>query len=219
MPHNGGVDLILGTDFVIPAGIRLDLYNSTARLPNEVEIPLVKSRSPWLTEPIYGDGVSDGRAEPLLKKLSRLAQPHEVLERAAAAAAEPASGRMEAVMKSTKLGRGTDYTSSRPSSQRPTTQFATNPLSQQSDAAEWDDGPNTGAAHQSRLGMTMLEAYSPDQASEREHPSRVNSEIQETAELSADAKEGCSVREAIDGLLSNKIEVSDVSLADDPEED
>ncbi|GMF45670.1 unnamed protein product [Phytophthora fragariaefolia] len=45
MPHHAGVDLILGTDFMIPAGIRLDLYNSTARLPDEVEIPLIKSHS------------------------------------------------------------------------------------------------------------------------------------------------------------------------------
>ncbi|GMF52226.1 unnamed protein product [Phytophthora fragariaefolia] len=65
MPHHAGVDLILGTDFMIPAGIRLDLYNSTARLPDEVEIPLIKSRSAWLTESTYGDRVSDGPAESL----------------------------------------------------------------------------------------------------------------------------------------------------------
>ncbi|GMF51130.1 unnamed protein product [Phytophthora fragariaefolia] len=62
IPHHAGVDLILGTDFMIPAGIRLDLYNSTARLPDEVEIPLIKSRSAWLTEPTYGNRVSDGPA-------------------------------------------------------------------------------------------------------------------------------------------------------------
>ncbi|GMF53028.1 unnamed protein product [Phytophthora fragariaefolia] len=65
MPHHAGVDLILGTDFMIPAGIRLDLYNSTARLPDEVEILLIKSRSAWLTEPTYGDRVSDRPAESL----------------------------------------------------------------------------------------------------------------------------------------------------------
>ncbi|GMF52855.1 unnamed protein product [Phytophthora fragariaefolia] len=65
MPHHAGVDLILGTDFMIPAGIRLDLYNSTARLPDEVEIPLIKSRGAWLAEPTYGDRVSDGPAESL----------------------------------------------------------------------------------------------------------------------------------------------------------
>ncbi|GMF16632.1 unnamed protein product [Phytophthora fragariaefolia] len=65
MPHHAGVDLTLGTDFMIPAGIRLDLENSTASLPDEVEIPLIKSRSAWLTEPTYGDRVSDGPAESL----------------------------------------------------------------------------------------------------------------------------------------------------------
>jgi predicted aspartyl protease len=41
MDHHAGVDLILGTDFMIPAGIRLDLFNSTAKLPDEVVIPLL----------------------------------------------------------------------------------------------------------------------------------------------------------------------------------
>ncbi|GMF52082.1 unnamed protein product [Phytophthora fragariaefolia] len=65
MPHHAGVDLILGSDFMIPPGIRLDLYNSTARLPDEVEIPLIKSRSAWLTDPTYGDRVSHGPTESL----------------------------------------------------------------------------------------------------------------------------------------------------------
>ncbi|GMF51328.1 unnamed protein product [Phytophthora fragariaefolia] len=95
------------------------------------------------------------------------------------------------------------------------------------------DGPNAGAAHQSRRGVTILEAKPPDLASEREHLSRVDSARHETAELnealrtarelsaqlSADSEEGCSVREAIDSLLSDEIKVSDVALADDPEED
>ncbi|GMF61048.1 unnamed protein product [Phytophthora fragariaefolia] len=101
------------------------------------------------------------------------------------------------------------------------------------DAAEWDDGPNAGAAHQSRLGVTILEAKSPDQASERKYLSRVDSARHETAglkeaprtarelsaKLSADSEEGSSVREAMDSLLSDEIEVSDVALADDPEQD
>ncbi|KAE8962644.1 hypothetical protein PF011_g29308 [Phytophthora fragariae] len=45
MDHHAGVDLILGTDFMIPAGIRLDLYNSKAKLPDEIEINLIKSAS------------------------------------------------------------------------------------------------------------------------------------------------------------------------------
>ncbi|GMF52379.1 unnamed protein product [Phytophthora fragariaefolia] len=65
MPHHAVVDLILGTDFMMPAGVRLDLYNSTARLPDDVEIPLIKTRSACFTEPTYGDRVSDGPAESL----------------------------------------------------------------------------------------------------------------------------------------------------------
>ncbi|GMF69560.1 unnamed protein product [Phytophthora fragariaefolia] len=100
-------------------------------------------------------------------------------------------------------------------------------------AAEWNDGPNAGASHQSRLGVTIIGAKSPELASKREHLSRVDSVRHETAELkdalrterelsaelSADSEEGSSVREAIDSLLSDEIEVSDVALADDPEED
>ncbi|POM70726.1 Hypothetical protein PHPALM_12795 [Phytophthora palmivora] len=43
MPHHAGVDLILGTDFMISAGIRLDLYNSAAKLPDEVVVLLFRS--------------------------------------------------------------------------------------------------------------------------------------------------------------------------------
>ncbi|KAI9996136.1 hypothetical protein PInf_013519 [Phytophthora infestans] len=45
MPHHAGVDLILGTDFMIPAGIRLDLYNSAVKLPDEMVIPLIRSKA------------------------------------------------------------------------------------------------------------------------------------------------------------------------------
>ncbi|KAI9982062.1 hypothetical protein PInf_008115 [Phytophthora infestans] len=51
MPHHAGVDLILGTDFMIPAGIRLDLYNSAVKLPDEIVIPLIRSsNAPTKTE-------------------------------------------------------------------------------------------------------------------------------------------------------------------------
>ncbi|KAI9998238.1 hypothetical protein PInf_002583 [Phytophthora infestans] len=51
MPHHAGVDLILGTDFMIPAGIRLDLYNSAVKLPDEMVIPLIRSSNvPTKTE-------------------------------------------------------------------------------------------------------------------------------------------------------------------------
>ena len=43
MPHNAGVDLILGIDFMIPAEVRLDLFNSTAKLPDKLVVPLLKS--------------------------------------------------------------------------------------------------------------------------------------------------------------------------------
>ena len=38
MPHHAGVDLILGTDFMIPAGIMLDVYNAAAKLPDEIVV-------------------------------------------------------------------------------------------------------------------------------------------------------------------------------------
>ncbi|GMF31649.1 unnamed protein product [Phytophthora lilii] len=50
MPHFAGVDVILGTDFMIPAGVRLDLFKSTMQNPDEVyvEDPLQQdwTRSP-----------------------------------------------------------------------------------------------------------------------------------------------------------------------------
>ncbi|ETP28185.1 hypothetical protein F442_22523 [Phytophthora nicotianae P10297] len=33
MAHSAGVDVVLGTDFMIPAGIRLDLFHGAAQLP------------------------------------------------------------------------------------------------------------------------------------------------------------------------------------------
>ncbi|KAI9986094.1 hypothetical protein PInf_024966 [Phytophthora infestans] len=51
MPHHAGVNLILGTDFMIPAGIRLDLYSSAVKLPDEMVIPLIRSsNAPTKTE-------------------------------------------------------------------------------------------------------------------------------------------------------------------------
>ncbi|KAE8984691.1 hypothetical protein PF011_g20683 [Phytophthora fragariae] len=43
MNHGAGVDVVLGTDFMIPAGVRLDMFHATARLPDEVSIPLIKT--------------------------------------------------------------------------------------------------------------------------------------------------------------------------------
>ncbi|GMF23207.1 unnamed protein product [Phytophthora fragariaefolia] len=44
MDHGAGVDVGLGTDFMIPAGVRLDLFHAIVRLPDEVEIPLIKTQ-------------------------------------------------------------------------------------------------------------------------------------------------------------------------------
>ncbi|OWZ04273.1 hypothetical protein PHMEG_00023851 [Phytophthora megakarya] len=45
MDHNAGSEVVLGTEFMIPTGIRLDLFNATAKLPAEEMVPLVKSLS------------------------------------------------------------------------------------------------------------------------------------------------------------------------------
>ncbi|KAG3148388.1 hypothetical protein PC128_g23602 [Phytophthora cactorum] len=45
MAHSAGVDVVLGTDFMIPAGIRLDLFYWATQLPNEIRIPLVKTKN------------------------------------------------------------------------------------------------------------------------------------------------------------------------------
>ncbi|OWY97883.1 Eukaryotic/viral aspartic protease [Phytophthora megakarya] len=45
MDHSAGSEVVLGTDVMIPAGIRLDLFNATAKLPGEEMVPLVKSLS------------------------------------------------------------------------------------------------------------------------------------------------------------------------------
>ncbi|GMF27873.1 unnamed protein product [Phytophthora fragariaefolia] len=42
MDHGAGVDVVLGSDFMIPAGVRLDLFHATTRLPDEFEIPIIK---------------------------------------------------------------------------------------------------------------------------------------------------------------------------------
>ncbi|KAG3003465.1 hypothetical protein PC121_g18810 [Phytophthora cactorum] len=42
LPHNAGVDVVLGVDFMIPAGVRLGLYRSTAMLPGETTLTLRK---------------------------------------------------------------------------------------------------------------------------------------------------------------------------------
>ncbi|GMF56619.1 unnamed protein product [Phytophthora fragariaefolia] len=190
------------------------------------------------------------------------AETHDLLERAADASAESASDRTEAAVTPTKSARDglhksetTEATADDSVHYEPAESAGGDPASSvqavatsceltdcdvaepaaaaPTNAAEWDDGLNAGAAHQARLGVTILEAKSPEQASEREHLSRVDFARHETAELmealrtarelsaelAANSEEGGSVGEAIASLLSDEIEVSDVALADDPEED
>ncbi|KAE9266425.1 hypothetical protein PF008_g31609 [Phytophthora fragariae] len=54
MDHSACVDVVLGMDFMVPAGIRLDLFHGTARLPDEDMVPLLKSKES--EEPVsYGN--------------------------------------------------------------------------------------------------------------------------------------------------------------------
>ena len=53
------VDIILGTDFMIPSRIRLDLYNTKENLPDEIVVPLIRS-SQTGNEPKYGTKVTGG---------------------------------------------------------------------------------------------------------------------------------------------------------------
>ncbi|KAG3028138.1 hypothetical protein PC121_g2166 [Phytophthora cactorum] len=64
MAHSEGVDVVLGTDFMIPAGIRLDLFHGAAQLPNEIRIPNVKTKN-MLDSEEYGSHVNAGSSERL----------------------------------------------------------------------------------------------------------------------------------------------------------
>ncbi|KAG4059891.1 hypothetical protein PC123_g5183 [Phytophthora cactorum] len=44
LPHNTGVDVVLRMDFIIPAGVRLDLHRSTTMLPGETTLALLTSK-------------------------------------------------------------------------------------------------------------------------------------------------------------------------------
>ncbi|KAG6622501.1 uncharacterized protein IUM83_05308 [Phytophthora cinnamomi] len=65
MDHGAGVDVVLGTDFMIPAGVRLDMFHPTAKLPGEVSIPLIKTKN-MLDERSLGPHINSGPAEGLL---------------------------------------------------------------------------------------------------------------------------------------------------------
>ncbi|GMF36978.1 unnamed protein product [Phytophthora fragariaefolia] len=64
MDHGVGVDVVPGTDFMIPAGVRLDVFLATARLPDDVEIPLIKTQRMADTRE-EGPHVPDGPTEVL----------------------------------------------------------------------------------------------------------------------------------------------------------
>ncbi|OWY98637.1 hypothetical protein PHMEG_00030549 [Phytophthora megakarya] len=63
--HIAGVDVVLETDFMIPACERLDLFRGIARLPGEVVVPLVKSTGVTDDEP-YGAQVVRGPTEDFM---------------------------------------------------------------------------------------------------------------------------------------------------------
>ncbi|KAE9332205.1 hypothetical protein PR003_g14626 [Phytophthora rubi] len=65
MDHGAGVDVVLGTDFMIPAGVRSDMFHATARLPNEVSIPLIKTLN-MQDDRGVGPHVTGGPTEDLL---------------------------------------------------------------------------------------------------------------------------------------------------------
>ncbi|ETO84670.1 hypothetical protein F444_01438 [Phytophthora nicotianae P1976] len=64
MAHCACVDVVLGTDFMIPAGIRLDLFRGAAQLPNEVCIPLIKTKN-MVDSMEYSAHVNAGLTEAL----------------------------------------------------------------------------------------------------------------------------------------------------------
>ncbi|OWZ04254.1 hypothetical protein PHMEG_00023869 [Phytophthora megakarya] len=57
MEHSAGSEVVLGTDFMIPAGIRLDWFHATAKLPDKVMIPLVKAQN-------FDDDIPEGMHVP-----------------------------------------------------------------------------------------------------------------------------------------------------------
>ncbi|OWZ19687.1 LOW QUALITY PROTEIN: hypothetical protein PHMEG_0006016 [Phytophthora megakarya] len=64
MDHSAGVDVVLETDFMIPAGVRLDLFHGTAQLPDEVVVPMVKSVGTAYERP-HREHAIDGQTEYL----------------------------------------------------------------------------------------------------------------------------------------------------------
>ncbi|KAG3234748.1 hypothetical protein PI124_g20201 [Phytophthora idaei] len=66
MARSAGVDVVLGTYFMIPADIRLDRLRGAAQLPNEIRIPLVKTTKNMLDSEEYGSHANVGQPEQLI---------------------------------------------------------------------------------------------------------------------------------------------------------
>ena len=64
MPHHAGAKLILGTNFMTPAGIRLDVFKATAKMPDEIAMPLLRSARE-INDTSFGDEVFGGPASSL----------------------------------------------------------------------------------------------------------------------------------------------------------
>ncbi|KAE8974393.1 hypothetical protein PR002_g25928 [Phytophthora rubi] len=62
MDHSAAMDVVLGMDFMVPAGIRLDLFHGAARLPDEGMVPLLKSKESEESVS-YGNHVVGGPTE------------------------------------------------------------------------------------------------------------------------------------------------------------
>ncbi|OWZ19079.1 hypothetical protein PHMEG_0006727 [Phytophthora megakarya] len=64
MDHSASGDVVLGTYSMVPAGVRLDLFHGTTRLPDVVIVPLVKSAGAADDDP-YGGQAVGGPGEDL----------------------------------------------------------------------------------------------------------------------------------------------------------
>ncbi|KAG2984913.1 hypothetical protein PC120_g24146 [Phytophthora cactorum] len=108
LPHNAGVDVVLGMDFMIPAGVRLDLYRSTAMLPGETTLTLLKSKT-MEANPV-------GRRETSASRRNQCAMGAENREAHSDALVEPSRGPSEVWVPHGGLPREAGYV--RPKSRR-----------------------------------------------------------------------------------------------------
>ena len=76
MPRHAGVVLILGADLMIPVSIRLDLFNATDKIPDEITIPLLRSARE-VNDTTYGYEIA-GRPVSSLNVESRLCEDYRL---------------------------------------------------------------------------------------------------------------------------------------------